>query len=134
MLELRHWITRDMLQAEPDKLFVFGDNAARRGLGGQAKELRGEPNAVGIITKIAPSNKPGSFLSDEYYTKWWFWSQPDFCRLFGHVANRGVVVWPQNGIGTGLAQLPQRAPMIADTIYRLRRGLEANRVGGGIRE
>jgi redox-sensitive bicupin YhaK (pirin superfamily) len=29
-------------------LFVFGDNLRRTGFGGQAAEMRGEPNAVGI--------------------------------------------------------------------------------------
>lgn len=38
---------RDLLDNQ-DKLYVFGDNMVRRGFGGQAREMRGEPNAVGI--------------------------------------------------------------------------------------
>ncbi|KKL05458.1 hypothetical protein LCGC14_2605850, partial [marine sediment metagenome] len=55
MIEYRDHITRQMLRDEPDTLFVFGDNMQRRGLGGQAFAMRGEPNAVGIPTKIFPS-------------------------------------------------------------------------------
>lgn len=43
MIEYRDHITRAMLRAEPEKLFVFGDNFVRTGFGGQAKEMRGEP-------------------------------------------------------------------------------------------
>ena len=38
-----------------DRLFVFGDNDARRGLAGQAV-IRGEPNAIGLATKRSPSH------------------------------------------------------------------------------
>jgi len=49
-------ITRQMLRAEPGTLWVFGDNLQRKGLGGQAKEMRGEPNAIGIPTKKGSSS------------------------------------------------------------------------------
>ncbi len=45
------WITRDMVRAEPDARFVFGDNVEREGFGGQAAAMRGEPNAIGVATK-----------------------------------------------------------------------------------
>jgi len=48
------WIERSMLQADPEARFVFGDNAERWGLGGQAKEMRGEPNAIGVATLWSP--------------------------------------------------------------------------------
>jgi hypothetical protein len=38
-----------------DRLFLFGDNDARRGLAGQAV-IRDEPNAVGLATKRSPSH------------------------------------------------------------------------------
>lgn len=45
------FIFREDLQANPDVYYLFGDNVERRGLGGQAKEMRGEPNAIGVATK-----------------------------------------------------------------------------------
>jgi hypothetical protein len=53
-LIFQEWITRKDLRENPDKRYVFGDNVERRGYGGQAKEMRGEPNAIGVVTKWAP--------------------------------------------------------------------------------
>jgi hypothetical protein len=44
-------ITREMVQADRNTVYVFGDNVARHGLGGQAKAMRGEPNTIGVSTK-----------------------------------------------------------------------------------
>lgn len=41
------FVTRAMVRAEPDTLFVFGDNLERRGLGGQAREMRGSSTRSG---------------------------------------------------------------------------------------
>jgi hypothetical protein len=116
MIEYRKYITRAMLRAEPDTLFVFGDNFLERGLGGQAKQMRGEPNAVGIATKRKPSMKEGAFLSDADSIEWARHSDKSFRRLFAH---DGLIVWPSDDIGTGRAQLQERAPMIAKAIDSL---------------
>lgn len=57
-------ILREKLRKNPDVLYIFGDNLIRKGLGGQAKEMRGESNAIGIVTKRYPSNSPTSFIHD----------------------------------------------------------------------
>ena len=44
-------ITRDKIKENPDVLYLFGDKLLRKGLGGQAKEMRGEPNTLGIVSK-----------------------------------------------------------------------------------
>ncbi len=121
MLEYRDHITREMLRAEPEKLFVFGDNFQRKGFGGQAKEMRGEPNAIGIPTKTEPTMKDQAFLSDDMSEAWGVFSGKAITTL---LAFDGVIVWPKAGIGTGLAQLPKRAPRIWRAIERLRIGLE----------
>lgn len=105
----RAWIERQMLRDEPEKLFVFGDNLARIGKGGQAKEMRGEPNAVGLPTKVSPS----IYLSDADLAKVARAIADDLARLTAHLNRGGTVVWPANGIGTGLAELEKRAPKIA---------------------
>ena len=121
MIEYRKHITRKDLQNEPDKVFVFGDNLQRRGLGGQAREMRGEPNAVGIPTKKAPSMAESSFFTDKDYEMFRQHVKPnvDFLLAFD-----GTIVWPQDGIGTGLAQLPERASKIWEYIENLRIMLE----------
>jgi hypothetical protein len=100
------------LRSNPDWLFAFGDNLARRGHGGQAREARGEPNAVGIVTKRSPSMAPGAFLSDDDLAAVFYLWRGAFQRLNGHLLAGGTVVWPSDGIGTGLAELPTRAPAL----------------------
>lgn len=63
-LRYRRFITRQNLRAAPDTLFVFGDNLERRGLGGQAAEMRDEPSAVGVPTKHQPSRRAEAYFSD----------------------------------------------------------------------
>ncbi len=121
MIEYRKHITRAMLQSEPEKLFVFGDNIHRKGYGGQAREMRGEPNAVGIPTKVYPAMDKGAFFTDEDFIVFCRHSQKDFQKLRAH---SGVIVWPEDGIGTGRAQLYQRAPSIYDFIQEAKRYLE----------
>lgn len=48
----------------PDKIYVFGDNLIKKGLGGQA-QIRNCPNAFGISTKRFPSMSLDSFFSDK---------------------------------------------------------------------
>lgn len=112
MLTYRNWITRQMLKDSPDTLFVFGDNMARWGLGGQAKEMRGELNAVGIPTKVDPK----IFLKDSDLPAWLVETLPDVERLMKH---SGEIIWPSSGIGTGLANLEYNSPIIFTIIREL---------------
>lgn len=100
--------TRSMLRRNPNTLFVFGDNVARVGYGGQAAEARGEPNSVGIVTKLSPSK----FFSDADFDIARPLVVKAFNRLGMHLQAGLNVVWPKDGVGTGLAQLPERAPEI----------------------
>ena len=59
-------ITEDYLNANPNFIFVFGDNLKRVGCGGAAK-LRHLPNTYGFITKKAPSNKDEDYYKPEEY-------------------------------------------------------------------
>jgi hypothetical protein len=116
---------RDEIRANPERLYVFGDNVSTLGRGGQAKECRGEPNTVGIPTKWHPMMDEGSFFCDGDLAKVRPRIQAEFRTLAAHLASGRDVVWPSDGIGTGLAQLPQRAPAIFGYIERCRKHLEA---------
>lgn len=118
MIEFRPFIHRKDLQQEPETLFVFGDNMMRKGLGGQAAAMRGEPNAVGIPTKELPSMAGNAFLSDADFARWKDASLPDWSRLFYQARQGGKIVWPEAGIGTGRARLEKKAPSIAGAIKR----------------
>jgi len=106
-----------MLRDNKDILFVFGDNLIRRGLGGQAREMRGEPNAVGIPTKRLPSMEREAFFTDHDFEVWREHSAKDWGRLMTHVKRGGRIIIPAAGIGTGLARLEDNAPKIAKAIH-----------------
>lgn len=63
------FIFRSDLRTNPTIKYLFDDNLVRRGYGGQAKEMRDGPNAIGVATKATPSNRPGEFLSDDDTTR-----------------------------------------------------------------
>lgn len=104
-------IKRSDLQRNPDVLYAFGDNDERRGLGGQAKECRNEPNAVGIRTKKKPTMHVDAFFTDEEYVQNVTRVRADFERIVEHLETGGIVVLPVEGFGTGMAKLKEKAPM-----------------------
>lgn len=106
MLRLQSWIVRADLQSNPNTLYVFGDNEARYGRGGQAKEMRGEPNAVGIATL----RSPGDFWSDSDTARQNAVIDADMAALFAALDQGRQVVFPTDGVGSGLADLERRAP------------------------
>ena len=103
-------IFRADLQANPDKLYLFGDNEERRGKGGQAIQMRDEPNAIGVRTKRRPRLNEGDFWTDETYDANCRMIEEDLAPVRQHLANGGTIIIPADGLGTGLAQLAERAP------------------------
>lgn len=96
---------------------MFGDNLAGWGKGGQAV-IRDEPNAVGIPTKHRPSWDEDAFFTDADLDRFRAAAARPFCRLRDHLHAGGTVIWPSDGIGTGRAQLEERAPRIWACLQR----------------
>ena len=110
------WITRNMLRQNPEARFVFGDNVQRLGFGGQAKEMRGEPNAIGIVTKWRPDMEYDAFF-DTDSEKAWEKMEADL-KLVLHAINDGRTIYvPYDGLGTGLSKLPQKAPALYTRLW-----------------
>jgi hypothetical protein len=118
MLIRQKFIKRVDLKNNPSLLYVFGDNLKRVGMGGQAAEMRGEKNAVGIPTKRSPHMDDDAFLYDYDYTEWYTKSTADMLKLMNHHLKGGIVVYPADGIGTGLAKLNETSPLIFNEIER----------------
>lgn len=102
-------------------LFVYGDNTWRRGMRGQAV-VRLYPNTVGIVTKHAPSKDDWAYFSDDAYESNCSIIDKDVtAMLTKYVVGRyECLVLPADGWGTGLAELPTRAPRTyayLETIY-----------------
>jgi hypothetical protein len=94
------------VKANPNKIYVFGDNTKRTGTGGQA-QIRNNENAFGIATKWKPSTTEDSYFSDTEEEIAEQWIDADIAKI---KADGRPVVFPKDGIGTGLAKLKEKAP------------------------
>ena len=124
LLRPKAFIYRKDVQRHPTTLFMFGDNLRREGYGGQAREMRGEPNVVGVPTKVAPARDELAYFRDVHLAQVAPLIDEAFVRADDHLTAGGDVVIPA-GLGTGEADLPRRAPLIHDYILRSIADLEA---------
>jgi len=90
------------VQANPDKIYIFGDNTEGWGKGGQAI-IRDESNAFGISTK----DSPREFMSDDNFEANKAKIDADIAAI---KADGRPIVFPEDGIGTGRADLENKAP------------------------
>lgn len=105
-LILQKWISRADLIANPTVVYLYGDNEARCGLGGQAKECRGETNSHGVATL----KSPGEFWNEDSVARQCAVLDTDFAPVFQALRDGKIVVFPLDGIGTGLADLKRQSP------------------------
>ena len=110
------WFTEELVKSNPDCVFIFGDTLLKVGKGGQAI-IRDHFNAYGIPTKKHPSMSQNSFFYDSEYD--------DNCQIILSAIdnipkNFSQIVFPIDGLGTGLAKLNVTAPktykFLIDTI------------------
>ena len=95
-----------LLAKNKDKVYIFGDNSLSRGKGGQAI-IRDSKNAFGIPTKKAPSTGEDAYFKDSELES----NKQEIDEAIAKIVNDGrEVVFPKDGIGTGLAKLKEKAP------------------------
>jgi hypothetical protein len=116
--------TRWTIRENKNEIFVFGDNIARTGYGGQAASARDEPNVVGIPTKWRPAMDEAAFFKDDDLDAvipfiWGAFQTLQMLKMYDK-----TIWWPEDGIGTGLSQLSKRAPAINAYINSLFRRLK----------
>ena len=107
----------------PEKIYVFGDNLIKKGFAGQAV-IRVCQNTIGIPTKRVPSMRENSFFSDKR----------DELRAVVFALNKvrdalvegKTIVLPEDGIGTGLAQMGERSPIIFKKMNEYLQKLNSN--------
>lgn len=116
IVEKIKFITRQYVRDNRHKLFLFGDNTVGKGFGGQAKEMRGEPNTFGIPTKWIPSRNKQAYFKDKDF----FLVSSAYDELFKKIKsmNYQIIVIPEDGIGTGLARLDKTAPKIFEHLQK----------------
>jgi hypothetical protein len=98
--------TRESVEADAERIYLFGDNEEGHGTAGQAC-IRGLRNAIGIPTKKAPTFWKYDYWDDGAYRR--------NCRVLDEAfekvpLDRDVVI-STHGLGTGLSELPERAPL-----------------------
>lgn len=117
------WALRDA-EDNPQRMFIFGDNLIRIGTGGQACIRHSSTkNTFGIPTKKYPGmTYPNDFFIDEEYS--------ENCR---HILsafeslpldNYKELALPKNGLGTGLARMPEYCPKTFDFLNKCMRRLK----------
>lgn len=105
-----YWTVEDC-RNNPTYLFVFGDNDQKFGKKGQAV-IRDETNSIGIPTKKYPSYHRSSYYTDnEYETNCKKIDKAfDNLELLAINNDYNVIVFPKDGLGTGLSKLDVYAP------------------------
>lgn len=120
-LLFRDKITRTIVRRNRSKIYLFGDNLVGKGYGGQAKEMRGELNAIGIPTKKKPATTEDSYFTDAEFEE----NKKVIDIAIAKIPKNATVIMPMAGLGTGRAQLEKRAPKtlkyIEETIRNLQR-------------
>ena len=124
MIVYQKFIYRADLQANPEVVYLFGDNLTGEGLAGQAGEMRGEPNAIGIPTKAYPNMEPSSFFSDDDLES----NKAHILAAIASIPVNVLIICPLDGLGTGLAQLPYKAPKTNEFLSDILRELEETEV------
>jgi len=117
-------IDRLDLQNNPGVMYLFGDNDQRSGLGGQAKEMRGEQNAVGVRTKKAPHRRDNAFWTDLEFSENIDKIISDLLPVVNHLNNGGIVIIPCDGIGTGLSQMQEECPLTFEYLQKALKALD----------
>ena len=126
MLLFQRMMYRVDLRMNPSVYYLMGDNEERRGQGGQAAEMRGEPNMIGIRTKRSPGRDEPAYWSDADFERQAYLLDEDFQKVADIMVMDmlSIVVCPldvtgtKQGLGTGMSELGKRAPRTLAYIER----------------
>lgn len=113
--------TRDAVSKDLDNFYLFGDNTDDRlnthYIPTQTQAvIRGLPNAIGIDTKHNRGWGISSFLSDADFDSMQEHYNNQFKLIEDKLKEGHNIIIPRAGIGTGKAQLPNKAPKIFEDI------------------
>lgn len=112
------WIIRDDLRANQGIIYVYGDNAAREGQRGLARQMRHEPNAHAISVSWGPFEP---------------FTLPTFDRAASLIDNDlsalierqpRLIVWPLTGLVPDFQSMPEELRRHLRQQIRFRLGIE----------
>ena len=110
IITISEYYTPKLCADNPSSLFIYGDNLEKTGKGGQAC-IRHCSNTHGIPTKRKPSSGDDAYFSDDDFeaNKEAILNEMESVWNYAR-ANYGAIIFPKEGLGTGLAELKERAP------------------------
>lgn len=103
-----YW-TPEIVQKNKQYMFIYGDNDKHFGKKGQAI-IRNEINAFGIPTKKYPSFNLNSYYTDDEFERNKLNINEAIDNIKTHLFLYEGIILPEDGLGTGLADLPNKAP------------------------
>jgi len=101
----------ELCRQNPKILYIFGDNLAKIGKGGQAI-IRDEPNAFGVPTKRLPSMSNDAFFRDRIDEIEAVENALYELSLERHSRTINAIAFPEDGLGTGLARMKTMSPKL----------------------
>ena len=120
---VKRW-SLSLVKNDPKCMYIFGDNDIQKGKGGQAI-IRDLPNAWGIPTKRIPSFDKKAYYTEDKHSEQSIKIQNAVDKIRKEL-EKGYYTWvalPEDGLGTGLAKLPTKAPStfnyLLDELYGL---------------
>lgn len=105
-----YW-TVDDIRNNKNSLFIYGDNDIHVGTKGQAV-IRNEFNTAGIPTKKTPASYSFAYYNDDDYER----NCANITKAIADIKKKIAIhkyeylILPEDGLGTGLAKLPEKAP------------------------
>ena len=105
----KEWYSVKQCRDNPRNLYIFGDNTFRKGKAGQA-QIRDEVNSFGVCTKWAPNMSEGAFFKD--FENCMKIVDRDLDELIKQKDKWDNIVFPYDGLGTGLSDMPNKAPLL----------------------
>ena len=102
----------------PNKIYIFGDNFCGVGKGGQAI-IRDCHNVYGIPTKRTPSMDSNAFFSDNFDEYDTVKSKIEQLIILALCKTTTTFVFPEAGLGTGLARMNQTSPKLFKYMNRM---------------
>lgn len=113
------WITREDLRANPDIIYVYGDNAAREGQRGLARQMRHEPNAHAVSISWGPFESFSLLTFEAAAEK----IEGDLLALLDRQPR--LIVWPLAGLVPDFQSMPEELKRVLRQKTQLHLGIES---------
>ena len=124
-IEFTDNISREYVQSHPDEIFVYSENYLREGYGEESKEMRGEPNTVGIVTRKKSGTTEDSFFNDLEFEENKIKINEGIKEIISFIDEGKKINFPTQGIGTDSSQLKLRAPKTYEFLIQTLKALRA---------